>query len=103
MAPDNGMINCSLGDDGNPTNGDTCSFTCDVGFGLIGPQERRCEFQSGQIRWSGRNVSCDEGTLNVQCILYTVDIQDYGLCRIIKKTHTDTVDLCQCIVSNKIG
>ena len=62
-APVNGSIDCSLGDDGLPTNRDTCTFTCDDGYGRDGPSERTCEFQSGQIRWSGRNVSCNAGTL----------------------------------------
>ena len=29
--PNNGMINCSLGDDNIPSYEDTCSFTCNTG------------------------------------------------------------------------
>ena len=49
-------FNCLFGDDGIPTNGNTYSFTYDDGFGRVDLEERTCEFQSGQIRWSGRNV-----------------------------------------------
>ena len=33
-APQFGSINCSLGDDGKPTPGDTCSFSCDEGYNI---------------------------------------------------------------------
>jgi len=33
-APQFGSINCSLGDDGVPTPGDTCSFSCDDGYNI---------------------------------------------------------------------
>jgi len=56
-APANGDIDCSLGDDGIPTNGDTCTFTCDDGYGRDGPEERECR----QMLWSGRDVICVEG------------------------------------------
>ena len=36
MAPNNGDIDCSLGEDGTPTKGDNCTFTCDYGYRLRG-------------------------------------------------------------------
>ena len=54
-APSNGMINCSLGDDGVPSYEDTCSFTCDTGYELTGSDTRRCKSDGS---WSGSPVSC---------------------------------------------
>jgi len=34
--PNNGMINCSLEDEGVPSYEDTCSFTCNTGYELTG-------------------------------------------------------------------
>ena len=59
MAPDNGMINCSLGENGVPTNGDTCTVTCNDGFRLRGDATRRC--QAGQMRWLGNEARCEPG------------------------------------------
>ena len=42
-APDNGDIDCSLGDDGQPSLGDTCTFTCDGGHELSGSVSRSCQ------------------------------------------------------------
>ena len=30
--PDNGIVQCSLGSDGLPTEGDTCAYQCDAGY-----------------------------------------------------------------------
>ena len=40
VAPDNGMINCSLGDDGQASLGDTCTVTCNSGYELSGNTSR---------------------------------------------------------------
>ena len=56
--PDNGMINCSLGDDGVPSYDNTCSFTCNTGYELTGSDTRIC--QSNDY-WSGSNVLCRRG------------------------------------------
>ena len=54
--PNNGMINCSLGDDGTPSYEDTCSFTCNTGYDeLTGSSERTCQSDGS---WSGSPVSC---------------------------------------------
>ena len=51
----NGVINCSLGDDGVPSYEDTCSFTCNTGYELTGSSERTCQSDGS---WSGSPVSC---------------------------------------------
>ena len=53
--PNNGVINCSLGDDGFPSYEDTCSFTCNTGYELTGSSERTCQSNGS---WSGSPVSC---------------------------------------------
>ena len=54
--PNNGTINCSLGDDGVPSYEDTCSFTCNTGYELTGIySERTCQSNDS---WSGSPVSC---------------------------------------------
>ena len=53
--PSNGMINCSLGDDGAPSYEDTCSFTCNTGYELIGSDARTCQNDGS---WSGSDAVC---------------------------------------------
>ena len=54
--PDNGIIICSLGDDGVPSYEDTCSFTCNTGFyELTGSDTRTCQSDGS---WSESPVSC---------------------------------------------
>ena len=54
----NGVINCSLRDDGVPSYEDTCNFTCDTGYELTGSDTRTC--QSDGI-WSGTETTCTDG------------------------------------------
>ena len=61
MAPDNGMIDCSLGDDGAATNGDTCTVTCNDGFTLRGDATRTCRINRRGIRWLGDEARCVQG------------------------------------------
>ena len=56
--PSNGMINCSLGDDGVPSYEDTCSFTCDAGYELTGSDTRTCQSNGS---WSGSVAMCSRG------------------------------------------
>ena len=65
--PNDGTINCSLGDDGVPSYEDTCSFTCNTGYELTGSDTRTC--QSNET-WSGSDVLCRRGTT----ILYMVSL-----------------------------
>ena len=39
----NGVINCSLGDDGVLFCEDSCSFTCNTGYELTGSDTRTCQ------------------------------------------------------------
>ena len=53
--PSNGTVSCSLGDDGVPSYEDTCSFTCDTGYVLIGNDTRTCQSNGN---WSGSTAMC---------------------------------------------
>ena len=57
--PNNGMINCSLGDDEVPSYEDTCSFTCNTGYELTGSDTRTCQSDGN---WSGSDDVCRRGT-----------------------------------------
>ena len=62
----NGMTNCSLGDDGVPSYEDTCSFTCNTGYELTGSDTRTCQNNGS---WSGDGVMCRRG----RQILYVME------------------------------
>ena len=57
--PDNGIIDCSFGDDGVPSYKDTCSFTCNTGYELTGTDTRACQSDGS---WSGSDDICSRGT-----------------------------------------
>ena len=56
--PNNGVITCSLGDDGVPSYEDTCSFTCNTGYKLTGSDTRTCQSDGS---WSGSDDICSRG------------------------------------------
>ena len=56
--PSNGMITCSLGDDGVPSYEDICTYTCNTGYVLTGSSTRTCQSDG---RWSGSNSVCSRG------------------------------------------
>ena len=56
--PNNGVHRCSLGDDRMLSYEDTCSFTCNTGYELIGSDTRTCQSDGS---WSGRNAMCRRG------------------------------------------
>ena len=58
MQPNNGVINCSLGDDGVPSYEDTCSFTCNIGYDVIGSLTRICQING---TWNGNDTNCSRG------------------------------------------
>ena len=63
--PDNGILNCSMGDDGVPSYEDTCSFTCNTGYELTGSDTRTCQSDGS---WSDIEAMCRRGTYaKVQC------------------------------------
>ena len=55
----NGLINCSLGDDGVLSYEDTCSFTCNTGYELTGSDTRTCQSDGS---WSGNDAVCSHST-----------------------------------------
>ena len=56
----NGIMNCSLGDDGVPSYEDTCSFTCNNGYELTGSDSRTCQSNG---TWSGSDDVCRRGNV----------------------------------------
>ena len=69
-APDNGLIDCSLGGDNVPNEGEACKFSCNDGFQLEGSTSRKCR-SSG--KWNGRDATCVGGTvcyanMAIQCM-----------------------------------
>ena len=64
--PDNGMIECSLGPDGVPTEGDTCVYICDEGFIVSGSSSRECQSDG---TWTGSEPTC------ARCKLLLFDCQ----------------------------
>ena len=56
--PANGMMSCSSGTVGVGYEGDTCSFTCNTGYGLTGSDTRTCQSNGS---WSGTETMCREG------------------------------------------
>ncbi|XP_065899772.1 uncharacterized protein [Dysidea avara] len=53
--PNNGAMDCSLGDDGVASYEDTCNVTCNTGYELTGNPQRTCQSDGS---WSGSPVSC---------------------------------------------
>ena len=53
--PNNGVINCSVGDDGVPSYEDTCSYTCNTDYQLNGSDVRTCQSDGS---WSGIDATC---------------------------------------------
>jgi len=53
--PNNGVITCSLGEDGVPSYEDTCSITCNTGYELTGSDTRTCQSNGN---WSGNETIC---------------------------------------------
>ena len=54
----NGVIDCSLEDDGVFSYEDTCSYTCNTGYKLTSTDTRTC--QSNRT-WSGTDAICRKG------------------------------------------
>jgi len=64
--PSNGMIDCTLGDDGAANPGDTCAFTCTGGFALDGSDVRTC-LNDGN--WSSTDAMCRGMVIVTQVII----------------------------------
>ena len=86
--PNNGMITCSLGDDGVPSYEDPCSFTCNTGYELTGSPQRTCQYDGS---WSGSLVSC---TI-MECPLSSLPVNSM-LAESCSSTYQSICDL-QCV------
>ena len=53
--PTNGIIACSLGDDGVATDGDICNYTCNIGYVVRDNAMRTCGSDGS---WSGTQPTC---------------------------------------------
>ena len=53
-----GIITCSLGDDGVPSYEDTCSFTCNTGYEVTGSDTSTCQSDG---KWSDSDDVCRRG------------------------------------------
>jgi len=60
-APNNGAIDCSVREDGVPSIGDECTFTCNDGYELKGSKIRNCRLRRREGKWSGSEAKCDKG------------------------------------------
>ena len=86
---DNGMITCSLGDDGVPSYEDSCSYTCNTGYELTSSDTRTCQSDGN---WSGSDDVCRRGMVSYfwtllycYCLYYTYVIvvtRAQGICLI---------------------
>ena len=56
--PSNGMISCTLGDDGVPDPGDTCTYTCNTGYVSTNIDTRTCQSDGS---WSNNAPLCTRG------------------------------------------
>ena len=61
---DKGIVTCSLVTD-KISYGDTCSFTCNTGYELIGSVLKTCQSDES---WSGTGFRCRRGKKHVLCI-----------------------------------
>ena len=58
-------MSCSSGRGGVGYEGDTCSFTCNTGYGLAGSDTRTCQSDGS---WSGSKTVCKQGTVTILII-----------------------------------
>ena len=66
--PSNGMISCTLGGDGVPDPGDTCTYTCNTGYVLTNSNNRTCQSDGS---WSNSALMCSRSK---QLLTYLYDI-----------------------------
>ena len=59
----NGVMTCSLGDDGVPSSEDICKFTCNTGYELTGSTSTTCQSDG---RWSGTETICKRSEFSIQ-------------------------------------
>ena len=57
-SPSNGEMICALSMTA-PIDGDSCEFSCDLGFNLIGSAIRECKTVDMDMQWSGNLSQCE--------------------------------------------
>ena len=63
--PENGMMNCSLGDDRVLSYEDICNFTCNDGYKLNGNETTFCQSNGS---WTANEPCCNNGSYTaIQC------------------------------------
>ena len=72
-------MSCSSGRAGVGYEGDTCRFTCNIGFELTGSDTRICQNNGS---WSGIDTMCIRGIIDIK--LYNIS---YGVCILRLKIH----------------
>ena len=72
--PDNGTINCSLGDDGISSYEDICRFTCNSGYELTGSDTRTCQSDGS---WSGIDSVCRRSTYITMYTFFMIYVYSY--------------------------
>jgi len=66
-APANGQItSCSSGTIGVGYEGDTCSFTCNIGYELTGSDTRTCQSDGS---WSSTDTMCTRGIATYSSVI----------------------------------
>ena len=78
-SPNNGLTNCSLGDDEVPSYEDICSFLCNDGYELTGSETRTCESDGS---WSGDSAICNKSKWLLMCMHF-----NYALTYVIGMKH----------------
>ena len=81
------MINCSLGDDGVASSGDTCSLACDTGYELTGSDIRTCQSDGS---WSGNVTMCSRGEYFIASYLILLNIATILMVRYCLKATPQT-------------
>ena len=84
--PDNGVVDCSLGPDGVPTEGDTCVYQCNEGFIVSGSSSRECQSDG---TWTGSEPTCERCKKTSYIAVDIVMVHAYLFC--------NTCDCALCI------
>ena len=78
--PNNGKVNCSLGNDRVPSYGDTCSFTCNSGYELTSNVTRMCQSDGS---WNGDDLEttdiCRQG-ITYKTVIRTLQHIECQMC-----------------------
>ena len=95
-APDNGKIDCSLGNDGLPTPQDKCTASCNSGFVLSGTTTRRCKADE---TWTGSDAVCTAGKYRVNMHHILITGGGHMVVRESRRCKTNTREIFKYILS----